>query len=207
MPKKSSRRRNPDEDSQLIEAINAGHQGQYYDLVKRYERKLYNFGLRVCRNAQDAEDLVQETFLNVFKYLKGFRHETKFKNWLYKIASSVCIKKRRKSKFAPDRELSLDEFFPTDEAHAAAELPDWAAAPLDKVLNDELSEILKKAILSLPKKYRVVILLRDMEGFTTEETAQITNVTPANVKVRLHRARLFLREKLREYYDAPASYA
>lgn len=206
MPQKSKRRKKQDEDVELIEAINAGHHNLYYDLVKRYERKLYNFGLKVCWNAQDAEDLVQETFLNVFKYLKSFRYETKFKNWLYRIASSVCIKKRRKSKFAPDRELSLEEFLPSDEAHAAAELPDWAIAPLEKVLNDELSETLKSAIRSLPEKYRVVILLRDMEGFSTEETAQIMNLSPANVKVRLHRARLFLREKLKAYYDEHASY-
>jgi len=206
MPKKSKQRKRQDEDAELIEAINSGQHNLYYDLVKRYERKLYNFGLRVCGDAQDAEDLVQETFLNVFKYLKGFRYETKFKNWLYKIASSVCIKKRRKSKFAPDRELSLDEFLPTDQAHAATELPDWAGAPLEKLLNNELSETLKKATLSLPEKYRVVILLRDMEGFSTEETAQILNITPANVKVRLHRGRLFLREKLKEYYGDATSH-
>lgn len=205
MPKKSNRRRKQDDDAALIQAINAGRHDLYYDLVKRYERKLYNFSLRACWNPQDAEDLVQETFLNVFKYLKSFRYETKFKNWLYRIASSICIKKRRKSKFAPDRELSLDEFLPSDEAQAAAELPDWAVAPLEKVLNDELSNTLKNAIWSLPEKYRVVILLRDIEGFSTEETARILSVTPVNVKVRLHRARLFLREKLKEYYDDAAS--
>jgi RNA polymerase sigma-70 factor (ECF subfamily) len=169
MSRTSKRRKKPDEDAELIEAINAGDHHLYYDLVKRYERKLYNFGLRICWNPQDAEDVVQETFLNVFRYLKDFRYETKFKNWLYRIASSVCIKKRRKSKFAPDRELSLDEFLPSDEAYAAAELPDWAAAPLEKVLNDELSETLKEAIRSLPEKYRVVILLRDMEGFSSKK--------------------------------------
>jgi RNA polymerase sigma-70 factor, ECF subfamily len=206
MQKKSQKRKKKDEDTELIEAINSGQHNLYYDLVKRYERKLYNFGLRACWDPQDAEDLVQETFLNVFKYLKDFRYETKFKNWLYKIASSVCIKKKRKSKFAPDRELSLDEFLPPDEAHVATALPDWAHAPLKKLLNNELSETLKKATLSLPEKYRVVILLRDMEGFNTEETAQILNVTPSNVKVRLHRARLFLKEKLKEYYDDDTSH-
>lgn len=206
MSKTSKQRKKPDEDAELIEAINAGDHHLYYDLVKRYERKLYNFGLRICWNPEDAEDLVQETFLNVLKYLKNFRYETKFKNWLYRIASSVCIKKRRKSKFAPERELSLDEFLPADEAYAAAGLPDWAAVPLEKVLNDELSDTLNAAIRSLPEKYRVIILLRDLEGFGTEETGQILNITPANVKVRLHRARLFLRDKLKEYYDNDASY-
>ena len=204
MAKTSKPRKKQDKDADLIAAINSGRQHLFYDLVKRYERKLYNFGLKICWDARDAEDLVQETFFNVFKYLKDFRHETKFKNWLYKIASSVCIKKKRKSKFAPDRELSLDEFFPGDEAHIPKAPPHWATVPLDELLNQELSTILKKAILSLPEKYRVVILLRDMEGFSTEETAQILNVTSANVKVRLHRARLFLRDKLKTYYENDA---
>lgn len=204
MPKAPERRKIIDEDAALIEAINSGQQNLYYDLVKRYERKLYNFGLRVCWDVRDAEDLVQETFLNVFRYIKDFRYETKFKNWLYKIASSVCIKKKRKSKFAPERELSLDEFLPKEDSRVPTELPDWASAPVDQLLNQELSDTIRQAITSLPEKYRVVIALRDLEGFSTAETAQILNVTAANVKVRLHRARLFLRETLKAYFDHDA---
>ena len=204
MPKTPEPRKVNDEDAALIEAINSGQQNLYYDLVKRYERKLYNFGLRVCWDVRDAEDLVQETFLNVFRYIKDFRHETKFKNWLYKIASSVCIKKKRKSKFAPERELSLDEFLPKEDSQVPTELPDWASAPVDRLLNQELSDTIRQAITSLPEKYRVVIALRDLEGFSTAETAQILNVTASNVKVRLHRARLFLRETLKEYFDHDA---
>jgi len=190
-----------DEDAELIEAINAGRKNLFFDLVKRYQHRLYNFGLRMCRDKSDAEDLVQETFFNVFKYLKKFRHETKFKNWLYRIAGSICIKKRRKSKFAPERELSLEEFIPKEGEPARTELPDWAAMPIDKLLNDELSDTIQAAIRSIPEKYRLVIVLRDMEDFSTEETAQILKISPANVKVRLHRARLFLKEKLQEYFE------
>ena len=173
----------------------------FYDLVKRYEQKLYNFGLRMCGDSQDAEDLVQDTFLNVFKYLQGFRYETKFKNWLYRVATSACIKKRRKSKFAPDRELSLEEFLPQNEAEIPKELPSWAMMPLDKLLNRELQEIIQQAILDLPEKYRLIMVLRDMEGFTTAETAEMLNITPANVKIRLHRGRLYLRDKLKDYFN------
>lgn len=204
MPKTPERRKVTDEDSELIEAINSGQRNRYYDLVRRYERKLYNFGLRMCWDVRDAEDLVQETFLNVFRYIKDFRYETKFKNWLYRIASSVCIKKKRKSKFAPERELSLEEFLPKEDSQMPTELPDWASAPVDRLLNQELSDTIKQAITSLPEKYRVVVVLRDLEGFSTAETAQILNVTPANVKVRLHRARLFLREKMKAYFDHDA---
>jgi RNA polymerase sigma-70 factor (ECF subfamily) len=190
-----------DNDFDLIQAINSGQTEKFHDLVKRYEQRLYNFSLRMCRNPSDAEDMVQDTFLNVFKYLKNFRHETKFKNWLYKVAASTCIKKRRKSKFAPEKELSLDEFLPNDEAEKPEHVPEWALLPLEKLLNEELSSVINRTILALPEKYRVVIVLRDIEGFSTAETAQILNLSPSNVKVILHRARLYLRDKLKGYFE------
>jgi RNA polymerase sigma-70 factor (ECF subfamily) len=199
--KRANRKEIKDKDFELIQAINSGQFDRFPELVKRYEQKLYNFSLRLCREAADAEDAVQETFLNVFRYLKDFRYETKFKNWLYRVAASTCIKKRRKSKFAPERELSLDEFIPQDEAEGPNQVPNWALMPLDKLLNDELLDKINLAIFSLPEKYRLVIVLRDIEGFSTAETAQILNLSAANVKVRLHRARLFLRDKLKGYFE------
>jgi RNA polymerase sigma-70 factor (ECF subfamily) len=189
-----------DKDFDLIQAINSGEVDKFQDLVKRYEAKLYNFSLRMCRDPSDAEDMIQDTFLNVFRYLKNFRHETKFKNWLYKVAASTCFKKRRKSKFAPDKELSLEEFLPKDETEKPDHVPQWALMPLDKLLNEELAGVINKAIITLPKKYRMIILLRDIEGFSTTETAQILNLSPSNVKVRLHRSRLYLRDKLKGYF-------
>jgi RNA polymerase sigma-70 factor (ECF subfamily) len=199
--KNPNRKKIKDNDTELIQAINSGQFDLFHDLVKRYEQKLYNFSLRMCRDPSDAEDMVQETFLNVFRYLKDFRYETKFKNWLYRIAASTCIKKRRKSKFAPERELSLEDFIPKDETEAQTQVPNWALMPLDQLLNEELADMINQAILSLPEKYRLVIVLRDLEGFSTAETAQILGLSAANVKVRLHRARLFLREKLKGYFD------
>ena len=199
--KNPNRKNVKDNDFDLIQSINSGQVDKFHDLVKRYEQKLYNFSLRMCRDHHDAEDMVQETFLNVFRYLKGFRHETKFKNWLYKVAASTCIKKRRKSKFAPEKELSLDEFRPADDAEPPDHVPEWALMPLDKLLNEELAGAINRGILSIPKKYRMVIVLRDVEGFSTAETAQILNISPANVKVRLHRARLYLREQLKGYFE------
>ena len=190
-----------DKDFDLIRAINSGQTDKFHGLVKRYEQKLYNFSLRMCRDHSDAEDMIQETFLNVFRYLKDFRYETKFKNWLYKVAASTCIKKRRKSKFAPEKELSLDDFLPANETEVPDHVPDWALMPLDKLLNQELSNTINQEILSLPKKYRLVIVLRDIEGFSTTETAQILSLSPSNVKVRLHRARLYLRDKLKGYFE------
>jgi RNA polymerase sigma-70 factor (ECF subfamily) len=189
-----------DQDYELVKAIQAGRKELFAELVQRYERPLYHFGLKMCAEPRDAEDVVQETFLNAYKYLNDFRYETKFKNWLYRIATSNCIKKRRRSKFAPERELSVEEFLPQDEAAVDRQVPAWATLPLDQLLNEELGRTLKQAIVEVPEKYRVVLVLRDIEGFSTEESAQILNLTPANVKVRLHRARLFLREKLKTYF-------
>lgn len=200
-PKRANRKKIKDKDFELIRAINSGQFDRFPDLVKRYEQKLYNFSLRMCRDAADAEDTVQETFLNVFKYLKDFRYETKFKNWLYRVAASTCIKRRRKSKFAPERELSLDEFYHQEDAESPNQVPNWALMPLDKLLSNELLDQINQAVFSLPEKYRLVIVLRDIEGFSTAETSQILNVSPANVKVRLHRARLFLRDKLKGYFE------
>ena len=201
MPHNPDRRKIKDKDYELIKAINAGRHELFQELVQRYELKLYNFGLRVCGDIPDAEDLVQDTLLNVFRYLKDFRYETKFKNWLYKIATSTCIKRRRKSKFAPDKELSQEEFIPKNDTQIPGEVPDWARMPLDQLLNEELSNVIKEAILTLPEKYRLVFVLRDLEGFSTAETAQILNLKLSNIKVRLHRARLYMRDKLKGYFE------
>jgi RNA polymerase sigma-70 factor (ECF subfamily) len=149
-----------DQDYELIKAIQAGRKELFAELVQRYERPLYHFGIKMCAEPRDAEDVVQETFLNAYKYLKDFRYETKFKNWLYRIAASNCIKKRRKSKFAPERELSLDEFLPQDEAAVDQQMPAWATLPLDQLLNEELGRTLKQAILQVPEKYRAVLVRR-----------------------------------------------
>ena len=201
MPNPSEKTKNNDKDTELVRAINNGRQDLFYELVNRYEKSLYNFGLRMCDNPSDAEDMVQDTFLNVFKYLEGFRYETKFRNWLYRVATSACLKKKRRSKYAPDRELSLDEFLPADESAVSADLPRWASQPLDQVLDGELAGVIRQALLNLPEKYRLVVVLRDVEGFTTQETAEILDLTPTNIKVRLHRARLFLRKALKSYYE------
>ncbi|RUA00913.1 MAG: hypothetical protein DSY89_05815 [Deltaproteobacteria bacterium] len=199
-PRKSSTRNNQN-DTELVRAIQSGQVDLFPELVLRYERKLYNFGLRMCRDVTDAEDLVQDTFLNVFKYLNGFRYEAKFKNWLYKIATSVCLKKRRQKKCEPERTLSLEDFLPRDEAEMVRQTPDWATIPLDQLLNEELADQLNTAIHALPPKYRLVSVLRDIEGFSTSETARILDISSTNVKVRLHRARFFLREELKSYFE------
>jgi RNA polymerase sigma-70 factor (ECF subfamily) len=190
-----------DADSELVAAIAAGATERFAEIVERYARRIYSFSRRMCRDEAEAEDLVQETFLNAFRYLGEFRYETKFRNWLYRIAASTCIRRMRRSRFAPERELSLEEIEPGAEAAFDGGVPAWARAPLDQLLDEELFDRLNRAIRELPEKYRLAVVLRDIEGFDTEEAAQIMGISPANLKVRLHRARMFLKEKLKGYFE------
>jgi RNA polymerase sigma-70 factor, ECF subfamily len=193
-------RQDPD-DLKLLDRYFAGDGEAIGDLADRYAGALYSFGVRMCGNRQDAQDLVQDTFLNVIRYLQGFRGETKLKNWLYRLASSVCIKKRR-GKNRPDRELPLEATMRGGrDGGKEPEIPDWSQNPVDELLNDELRKHLNSAIQNLPHKYRLVFNLRDLEGFNTQEVADMLNVTPQTVKTRLHRARAFLRSELEDYYE------
>ena len=153
----------------------------------------------MCGQHQDAEDVAQDTLLSAFRYLSGFRGETKLKNWLFKIAARACLRKRRKKKGQPEKEISLETFGPPN-ASQAYEIPDWSEDPSDHLLRAELKTVIDQAVRELPRKYRLVFNLRDVQGFSTEETAEILEITPQAVKTRLHRARLFLREEIAKRY-------
>ena len=189
-----------DEEHQLIERFREGAPEAMEEIVTRYEDTLYNFGFRMCGHKEDAEDILQDTFLSAFRYLDGFREETRLKNWLFKIAANACYRKRRKKKGEPDFELSLEALLPGDGAAGQYDIPDWSSDPSERLLQSELKQVIGEAVRALPPKYRMVFNLRDMEGFSTEETATILEITPQAVKTRLHRARLFLRKEISERY-------
>lgn len=189
-----------DLDQQLIARFKAGSMEAMEEIVRRYERPLFNFGLKICGQCQDAEDVIQETFLNAFRYLNGFRGETKLKNWLFKIASRTCLRKRRKRKGEPEEEVPLEDFELDAGANSGYEIPSWSDDPSGQLLRAELKRIIDLSIQSLPQKYRLVFNLRDLQGFNTQETAEILEISPEAVKTRLHRARLFLRKKISALY-------
>ena len=188
-------------DHLLITRFKAGSMDAMEEIVERYEDQIFTFGLKMCGHLQDAEDIVQETFLNAFKYLNDFREETKLRNWLFKIAARVCFRKRRKKKFEPERELSLESFVLKDGLSSSYDIPDLSNNPSEQLERNELKQIINKSILSLPPKYRFVFNLRDIEGFSTKEASEILGITAQTVKTRLHRARLFLREKISEQFN------
>ena len=187
-------------DNHLVTKFKAGSMEAMEQIVGRYEERIFTFGMKMCGHLQDAEDITQETFLSAFRYLKGFRGETKLKNWLFKIAARACFKKRRKKKFEPEREISLESLMEKEGPGSKYEIPDWSNDPSDNILRAELKQIIDTAIQSLPPKYRFVFNLRDIEGFNTQETAEILGISPQSVKTRLHRARLYLRKEISKHY-------
>ena len=184
------------DDHDLVRRFKKGSMDAMEEIVAKYEDAIFNFGLKMCGQTQDAEDITQDTFLNAFKSLHGFREESKLKNWLFRIAANACIRKRRRKKCEPDKEISLESLLPGNNRPENYEIPDWSTDPGKALLRSELKQIIDTAITSLPGKYRAVFDLRDIEGFSTEETAKILGITVPSVKTRLHRARFFLRREI-----------
>jgi RNA polymerase sigma-70 factor (ECF subfamily) len=192
----------PDQERALIERFKKGDETAFDEIFRRYADRIHGFASRMCRNAEDAQDVLQDTFLAALKNLRGFKGDARLTTYLYKIASSACIKKRRKGKYEPKRELSLEELMPmTEEGDGRRQIPDWSSSPIADLENKRLREALDDAVEALPKEYRLVLILRDMEGLTAEETGRALGITPAAVKSRLHRARLSVRERLSDLYE------
>ena len=180
----------------------SGETGAFDRFVEYFRPKIFQYSWLMCGHREDAEEVAQETLLKAFESGDQLREPEKIRSWVFRIAKNACLMKRRKSTFAPARELSLDEFMPSkhqDGDRVRIEIADWSALPDGKALQYEMRELLEKAIRELPEAYRSVILLRDMEELSTQETAQILDVSDDVVKTRLHRARLAIRQRLDGY--------
>jgi len=165
---------------------------------------VFSFSMKVCGQREDAEDTMQEVLVKALPYLPKFESPRALLVWLYKVAKNRCLMSRRKSKFAPKQDLSLDELMPDrhDLARLAREGP---VNPESLAIRSQQARRLREVIQELPPQYRIILVLRDMEGLTDEEVGDITGLRPGTVRVRLHRARLFVRQKLaRENHNAAA---
>ncbi len=160
--------------------------------------------MKVCGNREDAEDTAQETLLRLARQLKEFPDARALAVWLYKVAKTQCLMSRRKSKFAPAQVLSLDALMPHDEVAGREGARSWEITPEEIVLKQEIRDRLEKAILALPKPYRLVLILRDMEQLDTKEVAEVMGISEDTTKMRLHRARVYVRNELAKY-ARPAS--
>jgi RNA polymerase sigma-70 factor (ECF subfamily) len=173
--------------------------------VDHFRAKIFNYSQLVCGHREDAEEVVQETLLNIFEKFSQLREPEHVRAWVFQIAKNVCLIKRRKSMYAPQQEVSLDELMPargTSGDPMKIEIADWSGLPEDEVLRSELQRALDDAIAEMPEIYRSVMLLRDVEELSTEETAHVLGVNTNAVKTRLHRARLLARKKLDTYLRA-----
>lgn len=179
-------------EERLLAAARAGDKQALETLLEHHQPQVYRFGLKMCRDPEDAKDILQETLLAMARSVRDFRGASSLSTWLYTIARSFCIKKRRRSKFAPEPESSLDTGMTAEARHLAAqgENPDEALA------GRQVERALEQAIAALDPMYREVLLLRDVEGLSAPEVAEVVGASVQAVKSRLHRARLSVRERL-----------
>ena len=187
------------DDLDLVHASKNGDVTAFEQLVKRYDRKLLRIAQHVTHNREDSEDAVQEAFLKVFQHLGEFREDSKFSTWLIRITLNQALMKLRKQRRSI-REVPLEEDFQTGERILPMEVIDWAPDPEQLYRTSELRDILIKALRELRPILRVVFVLRDIEGLSIAETAEVLKLSHTAVKARLWRGRLQLRERLNEYF-------
>jgi len=183
------------EETELARALVAGETDAFERFVDHFRSKVFHYSWLMCGRPEDAEEVAQETLLKVFENIEQLRDPERVRPWVFRIAKNACLMQRRKSLFAPAHELSIDELPP------GTELADEAPRPETLVLDSELHAVLDRVIAELPPTYRAVVLLRDLEQLSTEETAQILELGTDVVKTRLHRGRVAMRQKLDCYVN------
>jgi RNA polymerase sigma-70 factor (ECF subfamily) len=192
-------------DSDLVRASQNGDKAAFSELVNRYESKVFHLGLKMLRNEQDAEDVLQETFVSVYRHLDDFRGDSEFSTWVYRIATNASLMKIRSRRPTDSLDEPVDVIHTEGDASSPHDLVDWSATPEEVLLNRETRSEMDAALSRLPATLRAVFVLRDIEGLSVAETARALNISEPNVKTRLHRARLALRDALVAYFVGRAS--
>ena len=188
----------PDDDQDLLDRARAGQPEALEKLLERHQAQIYRFGMKMCRDPEDAKDVLQDTLLSVARNVRDFRGGSSISTWLYTVARSFCVKKRRKSKFAPKEvAASLDS--------AAEQIADPGRAADETMASRQVERALGEAIAELEPMYREVLLLRDVEGLTAPEVARVTGASVQAVKSRLHRARLAVRAQIAPLLGIPSN--
>ena len=193
------------DDLKLVQASKNGNVAAFEQLVKRYDRKLFRIAQSVTHNREDSQDAVQEAFLKAYQHLGDFRGDSQFSTWLIRITLNQSLMKLRKLRRT--KEMSLDEDFGIDEDVLPREVIDWAPNAEELYSVSELRDILLKTIEELRPILRAVFVLQDLEGLSTDQTAEVMNLSQSAVKSRLWRARLQLRERLNKYFGKSAESA
>jgi RNA polymerase sigma-70 factor (ECF subfamily) len=186
------------EELELVTRSRAGDTGAFSTLLRRYDGKIFRLAMNITQNREDAEDVLQEAFLKAYEHLDQFQGNSKFYTWIVRIAVNQALMKLRKRK--SDRAVSLDEQIDTGEDTVVREIAAWDPDPEERYSRDELRAILNDAIEELAPIYRTVFTLRDVDGLSTEETAEALDLSVPAVKSRLLRARLQLRDRLTRFF-------
>jgi RNA polymerase sigma-70 factor (ECF subfamily) len=176
-------------ESELLAAARRGDRQALTELLARHQQRVFGFGVKMCGDPEDAKDVAQETLMTLARTVRDFRGQSSLATWLYTVARSFCIKKRRRSKGAPAQHEPLDQAM--QERHAEP-----AATPEQMLLGREARDTVAAALDALEPEAREVLVLRDIEGLSAAEVAEVTGISVAAVKSRLHRARAALRERL-----------
>jgi len=186
------------DEAGLVAQARLGDSGAFNELAERYQRNIFRLAQNITQNREDAEDVLQEAFLKAYEHLPDFHGDSKFYTWIVRIAVNEALMKLRKRKW--DKTVWLDEPVDTGEDAIAREIAVWEDNPEQRYSKEELHDILDKAVNGLAPPYRTVFVLRDMEGLSTEETAEALELSVPAVKSRLLRARLQLRDKLTAFF-------
>jgi len=185
-------------DTQLIDEFKAGDQDSFELLINRYAEKAYNLASRLTRNQEDAEEVLQDVFVTVYRKIHGFEGKSSFSSWLYRVTVNAGLMKIRKRK--QDRSVPMEDVLPQIENSLVMRSKEHQDAD-NVTYRRELLRALEEAVKTLPEDYRPVFILRDIDGLTSREVSQILDLSIPAVKSRLHRSRLMLRKKLSQYYQ------
>ena len=188
-------------EAELLARLRAGDAAAYRQMVEQNSAQVYSVALSLLGDEQEAEDVLQETFLNAFQAIDRFEGRSKLSTWLYRIAYNASLMRLRKQ--GRMTTFSLDQSHPGEEEgepRLSQHLVDWSALPADRLLTAEARQEMQQAIAELPETLRTTFVLRDIQGLSGAETAEVLGITVQAVKNRLHRARLRLRERLSEYF-------
>ena len=183
---------------EVVKRAKQGDQKAFSELVNAYSERIYNLGLRILRKKEDAEDILQETFLTVIQKIDMFDGRSSFFTWIYRIATNTALMKLRKKK---PQYIDLPDNPDFQESIESKVFIDWSQDASLNVQNAEVKKLLDEAIDELSDIYKTVFILRDIEQLSIKETSKILNITEENVKIRLRRARQYLRDKLSEYFS------
>jgi len=183
-------------DEELVHAAQAGESPAFDELVRRYTTVVYRILYKILRHEEDTQDALQDTFVSAYRALPRFRQDARFSTWIYRIATNAALMKARARK---SNLVSIDDPGEDGEAKTVWELPDWSATPDEELLSGETRQVMEEAIQALPAEQRAAFVLHDVQNLSSAETAEAMGITVSAVNSRLHRARVFLRDRIGRY--------